>query len=578
MTDSVTTRSAGTQAGSTTPPEKAAATRSGAREGAPGKAQGRAQSWGRAAYDAYAEGIYTYCLGTLRDHTAAASALRGTFVLADRHIGRLPDLGMLKPWLYALARYECLVRLDGRPPLAGVAADAAAGGRGRSAAAGSGGTNGGGPAPRSAEQRAELAALAWPEAIGLAPAEREALELAIRHGLEPSGLAAVLGWEEDTARGVLLGAGREVDRTRAALEGARGAVSCPEGPGLAAAYTEPGVRDQLVDHVDECRRCGPHVRLAAARLAPTAGAAAATSVLPSIAPPPDLRADVLGDLGRGRSAQRPAELSRRATEFDADGFPVFRVGASRARSGRRRMALVAVVVVAIVAAIPATVLWQAAHRHDVRDVAHDARISAARVTTVEGFPGDREASAGRKLPPTGSAAAPRPAGSAASATASSGVRSAGPQAAPVPLGIDPAAPLPVVPAGPAGAPYEPAAAPVPPAVDVAHDRNRTVITLRNTGTVPVDWTADTTAGWLRLSRTSGTLAPGATDTVTVTVDGTKAPSGHWTANVRIQPGSSQVTIEGATGGEPSASPSAPSSSTTPTTSAPATGPATTGKP
>lgn len=578
MTDSVTTRSAGTQAGSTTPPEKAAATRSGAREGAPGKAQGRAQSWGRAAYDAYAEGIYTYCLGTLRDHTAAASALRGTFVLADRHIGRLPDLGMLKPWLYALARYECLVRLDGRPPLAGVAADAAAGGRGRSAAAGSGGTNGGGPAPRSAEQRAELAALAWPEAIGLAPAEREALELAIRHGLEPSGLAAVLGWEEDTARGVLLGAGREVDRTRAALEGARGAVSCPEGPGLAAAYTEPGVRDQLVDHVDECRRCGPHVRLAAARLAPTAGAAAATSVLPSIAPPPDLRADVLGDLGRGRSAQRPAELSRRATEFDADGFPVFRVGASRARSGRRRMALVAVVVVAIVAAIPATVLWQAAHRHDVRDVAHDARISAARVTTVEGFPGDREASAGRKLPPTGSAAAPRPAGSAASATASSGVRSAGPQAAPVPLGIDPAAPLPVVPAGPAGAPYEPAAAPVPPAVDVAHDRNRTVITLRNTGTVPVDWTADTTAGWLRLSRTSGTLAPGATDTVTVTVDGAKAPSGHWTANVRIQPGSSQVTIEGATGGEPSASPSAPSSSTTPTTSAPATGPATTGKP
>lgn len=580
MTDSVTTRSAGTQAGSTTPPEKAAATGSGAQEGAPGKAQGRAQSWGRAAYDAYAEGIYTYCLGTLRDHAAAASALRGTFVLADRHIGRLPDLGVLKPWLYALARYECLVRLDGRPPLAGVAA--AAGRRGRPSGVGSREIHayGDGQAPpRSAEQRAELAALAWPEAIGLAPAEREALELAIRHGLEPGGLAAVLGWDEDTARGVLLGAGREVDRTRAALEGARGAVSCPEGPGLAAAYTEPGVRDQLVDHVDECRRCGPHVRLAAARIAPTAGAAAATSALPSIAPPPDLRADVLGDLGRGRSAQRPAELSRRATEFDADGFPVFRVGASRARSGRRRMALVAVAVVAIVAAIPATVLWQAAHRHDVRDVAHDARISAARVTTVEDFPADRDASAGRMLLPAGSAAAPRPTGSAtASATASPGLRSAGPQAAPVPVGSGPAVPLPVVPAGPAAALYAPAAAPVPPAVDVTHDRNRTVITLRNTGTVPVDWTADTAAGWLRLSRTSGTLAPGATDTVTVTVDGAKAPSGHWTANVRIQPGSSQVTIEGATGGEPTATPSATSSSTAPNTSAPTTGPAATGKP
>ena len=54
-----------------------------------------AQSWGRAAYDAYAEGLFTYCLSMLGDHTAAGSSLRSTFVLADRHIGRLPDLGLL---------------------------------------------------------------------------------------------------------------------------------------------------------------------------------------------------------------------------------------------------------------------------------------------------------------------------------------------------------------------------------------------------------------------------------------------------------------------------------------------------
>ncbi|MGR7001361.1 hypothetical protein ACU686_30395 [Yinghuangia aomiensis] len=67
--------------------------------------------------------------------------------------------------------------------------------------------------------------------------------------------------------------------------------------------------------------------------------------------------------------------------------------------------------------------------------------------------------------------------------------------------------------------------------------------------------------------------------MTVTVDGAKAPSGHWTANVRIQPGSSQVTIEGASqAGSRTASPVGAVLVDRADHVGAATGPATTGKP
>ncbi len=525
-----------------------------------------AQSWGRAAYDAYAEGLYTYCLSVLRDHTAAASALRSSFVLADRHIGRLPDLGLLKPWLYALARYECLVRLDGGGPVDlpvpapepdGLSASGTIPVQGR----------------RAARERGELALLAWPESVGLEPEYREALELSVRHGLETRGLAAVLGWDEEHARRALLHAGHEVDRTRAALEGARAAVSCPDGPGLAADAAAPGVRDRLVEHVDACRRCRPHVRLAAARLAPIVGAAADPHPLPTVEPPAELRTAVLGDVGRGRSAHRPAELTRRVAEFDRAGFPVFRSREGRGRPGKRRMTAVAAAVLVIVAAVPAIALWQAVHQNDEARV-RATTISAARVTTVDP-PSDKTtrettgagdarqggSPANRPLPSSvPPPAAPQPGGRSGAQAAQS--------AAPDPPIAGPVAPLPVAPPpapdehpAPVGrTPEQVATAPV---VEVAHDRDRTVVTLRNTGPVAVDWTAETSAAWLRFSRTGGNLAPGESTTLTVTVDSTKAPNGSWSANVLIQPGNSQVTIEGKTnpGGDTSTSPN-PSGSTT----------------
>src|SRR5205085_8409487 len=112
-------------------------------------------------------------------------------------------------WLYALARWACLRSLGEQ--------------RGKRQ-----GAHTGRPAvtapepPRVSEEtaerrRAELALLAWPEAAGTTPEQREALELAVRHHLAAHEVAAVLGLDLAAARELLASAACEVERTRAAL-------------------------------------------------------------------------------------------------------------------------------------------------------------------------------------------------------------------------------------------------------------------------------------------------------------------------------------------------------------------------
>ncbi len=63
-----------------------------------------------ALYDAYAEGIYRYCWFLLHNTDSAQVALRDVLIAAEAHAGSLADPGMLRPWLYALARGECMRR------------------------------------------------------------------------------------------------------------------------------------------------------------------------------------------------------------------------------------------------------------------------------------------------------------------------------------------------------------------------------------------------------------------------------------------------------------------------------------
>ncbi|MFD2357381.1 RNA polymerase sigma factor [Nonomuraea ferruginea] len=74
-----------------------------------------------ALYDAHAESVYRYCRCLLRDADSAQVALRDALIAAEAHAGLLADPGMLRPWLYALARSECRRRRIAGPQPAGEA-------------------------------------------------------------------------------------------------------------------------------------------------------------------------------------------------------------------------------------------------------------------------------------------------------------------------------------------------------------------------------------------------------------------------------------------------------------------------
>ncbi|MBK6033637.1 hypothetical protein JHN57_34990, partial [Streptomyces sp. MBT59] len=111
--------------------------------------------------------------------------------------------------------------------------------------------------PAAEARRRELATLAWPEAAGTTPEQREALELAVRHRLPPRAVAAVLGLEAATARELLAAAACEVERTRAALAVVEGG-DCPTVARLTGDHQvllSAALRRELVRHVDDCPRC-----------------------------------------------------------------------------------------------------------------------------------------------------------------------------------------------------------------------------------------------------------------------------------------------------------------------------------
>jgi hypothetical protein len=60
----------------------------------------------------------------------------------------------------------------------------------------------------------------------------------------------------------------------------------------------------------------------------------------------------------------------------------------------------------------------------------------------------------------------------------------------------------------------------------------------------VQWSAYAGASWLRLSRTSGTLVPGQSFTIRVSVDHAGEPRGHWSARVSVDPSGAVVLVQG----------------------------------
>ncbi|MET7598643.1 BACON domain-containing protein [Streptomyces sp. NPDC004082] len=475
-----------------------------------------------ARYEPYLDGLFTYCLSVLCDHDAATAALGDVLVLAERRGARGPDSADdRRAWLYALARWACLRKLAETRRRRQAAH--AAGRRAPREGGPQGGPRGGHKEAadrRAAEavsasavseevqrqRRRELALLAWPEAAGTTPEQREALELAVRHQLAAHEVAAVLGMDLAAARELLAAAACEVERTRAALAVVE-TGACPSVARLTGdnqLVLSATLRRELVRHVDDCPRC----RRTAERAVP--GAWPGTSVTPAALPVLEApRASLhlaMAHVPRARS---------HGPRFDRRGFPMDPKDHA-ARRDRLRARAVTTTVVATVVAAPVLALWAAYRGAPLTGEGADGRpVTASEVHGPDGLGSDETGyeNAGN--------ASTRPDGRFGDGDGSSDVSV---EVVSAKTGRKKGAGQLAVTAGNTG--------------------DTTLITLTASGSSPVRWSASTAAPWLYLSQSSGTLKPGESLTVRVYVDHLREPVGAWTARVAIAPAGAVVTISG----------------------------------
>jgi DNA-directed RNA polymerase specialized sigma24 family protein len=512
------------------------------------RAQGGARKWAAAPrgatphtlaqrpparYEPYLDGLFTYCLSVLCDHDTATAALGDALALAERRGPRGPESAAdRRAWLYALARWSCLRKLTEarrkrqaahasgrhsahRGDLQGAAEgprkDAVSEGAFKTAADRRA-AEALSVAPVSEEvqthRRRELGLLAWPEAAGTTPEQREALELAVRHQLAAHEVAAVLGMDLATARELLASAACEVERTRAALA----VVETGACPGVARLTGDnqlvlsTTLRGELVRHVDDCPRC----RRTAERAVPGSwpGTSVTPAALPVLQAPHAALRVAMGHTPRARGS---------APRYDRRGFPMDPKDHA-ARRDRLRARAVTTTIVATVVAAPVLALWAAYRGAPLTGEGVDGRpASTSEAQDSDGLDDGR----------TGG-------------YENAGNASPGPDAHFTKGSRSPDVSVEVV----SAAGSTPGQNGGHLSVTAAGDGDTTLVTLTASGGSPVHWSARTGASWLYLNQSSGTLEPGESSTIKVYVDHLREPAGHWSARVSIAPAGAVVTIAG----------------------------------
>lgn len=252
------------------------------------------------AYDMYAEPLHSYCRWMLDDPAGAAGAVQDTYVVAASRLRGLSDPRRLRPWLYAVARNECYRRLAGAEPAGDHAVDMTD--------------------PDEDSERAELRWLVRATLDGLSPAEREVMELELRHGLHGADLAAVLGVPRKQASALVVRARDRLEKELGALLVARtGRRSCHDLEMLLAGWDgrmTALTRTRVSRHVERCQVCIKSLR---GLLRP----AVMFGMPPLAALPAGLRQDVLElctDWDLEVLAYR-REVTGGAGPFRPDGFP-----------------------------------------------------------------------------------------------------------------------------------------------------------------------------------------------------------------------------------------------------------------
>jgi RNA polymerase sigma factor (sigma-70 family) len=202
-------------------------------------------------YDVYAARLFDYCHVLLRDQEAAALALHDSLITVQERISSLPDARLFRGWLYAVTRAECLRRRahtelpaerQRAPEAAGLEADEAT------------------------RQLVHTALLV------LNGQQREALDLSLRHELDPHELAEVLCTTPQDASVRVAQARHDLDDAFAAVVvAATGREDCPSVSALAGPPDRPldaETSGKLARHITNCPICGTrgNRKVATARL------------------------------------------------------------------------------------------------------------------------------------------------------------------------------------------------------------------------------------------------------------------------------------------------------------------------
>lgn len=208
----------------------------------------------QAFYDEYAQRLYSYSITMLRDGDRAADVVHDTILLAYERVSQLRDPQHFQAWVYAICRNECLRehRRRKHSDLNAIPEPAAADANFDEGV--------------SAEEARELVTGAL---AGMSDGDREILELALRHDLDPAQVGQVLGISSDNARARL-------SRCRVALEGAVGALmlfrgrmsGCPQLRQLSTGQEfTPLLRKRIGRHAQSCPRCAASRRHAISAVA-----------------------------------------------------------------------------------------------------------------------------------------------------------------------------------------------------------------------------------------------------------------------------------------------------------------------
>jgi RNA polymerase sigma factor (sigma-70 family) len=465
-------------------------------------------------YDTYGDALFSFCLSMLHDRSSAEDAVQDTFVVLVHRVGQLRDPSKLRPWLYAVARSQCLRQIRSARrvvPLEAwdetMSADT--------------------PDFDAAPHSAQLQALVWQAMGGLNSGERAALELSLRHGLDGDDLAAALDVTRSNANKLLERGRAELERSLAALLVARDPSRCSELAEIVADWDgvmTPLMRKRIARHIDRCPECGEQKKR-------RVSAAALFSVIPLLAASAQLRSRVVGGFRLVSDDSAMGARDRAAVEsiagYDAAGFP-----STRPRRRRVRGAAAAAVVAALLAG---GVVLHSSASPDSRPAAALATssTSSAAITTTAapvGTPTSTHAHAVRSVthsPARHSTSAARPSPSATSIAAVSSAASVPPTPTPHPHTTTLHSPVPH-PTRPTTVPPSRPRTPTTPAPDTspttpkqatvtatvnptkysAASGGSGVLTLSVTG-APVHWSASAPDG-VTFSPASGAIPAGAT--------------------------------------------------------------------